>query len=122
MRGRILVGAAAVMLAMPVMTSAQGAQDARSQGSITRSTPPPSDTGTPAPGSRATQTGEGGSRSYPVCGPEVQDNCQNPGEGGAPGQNRALDYWPGEPASEIRARNEPLPPPPTGAGPDAGAR
>jgi hypothetical protein len=39
-------------------------------------------------------------KTYPVCRGEVQDNCQNPGEGGAPGRSRALGYWPGEPASE----------------------
>ena len=39
-------------------------------------------------------------KSYPVCTRALQDNCQNPGEGGAPGTSRALGYWPGEPASE----------------------
>ena len=39
-------------------------------------------------------------KSYPVCRGAVQDSCQNPGEGGAPGRSRALPYWPGEPASE----------------------
>lgn len=39
-------------------------------------------------------------KSYPVCRGAVQDSCQNPGEGGAPGRSRALNYWPGEPASE----------------------
>jgi hypothetical protein len=39
-------------------------------------------------------------RSYPVCRGAVQDECQNPGEGGAPGRSRALKYWPGKPASE----------------------
>jgi len=39
-------------------------------------------------------------KSYPLCSHGVQDNCQNPGEGGAPGRSRALGYWPGEPASE----------------------
>lgn len=37
---------------------------------------------------------------YPICRGAVQDSCQNPGEGGAPGRSRALGYWPGEPASE----------------------
>ena len=40
------------------------------------------------------------SKTYPVCTRTLQDNCQNPGEGGAPGRSRALGYWPGEPASE----------------------
>jgi hypothetical protein len=39
-------------------------------------------------------------KTYPVCTRKMQDNCQNPGEGGAPGRSRALQHWPGEPASE----------------------
>lgn len=39
-------------------------------------------------------------KTYPVCTRELQDECQNPGEGGAPGHSRALKYWPGKPASE----------------------
>ena len=39
-------------------------------------------------------------RDYPVCTRKLQDECQNPGEGGAPGHSRALPYWPGKPASE----------------------
>jgi hypothetical protein len=39
-------------------------------------------------------------KTYPVCTHELQDECQNPGEGGAPGHSRALSYWPGKPASE----------------------
>lgn len=39
-------------------------------------------------------------KRYPVCTRELQDECQNPGEGGAPGHSRALKYWPGKPASE----------------------
>jgi hypothetical protein len=41
------------------------------------------------------------SKSYPVCTALLQDSCQNPGEGGAPGRSRALGYWPGRPASEM---------------------
>jgi hypothetical protein len=40
-------------------------------------------------------------KAYPVCSRKVQDECQNPGEGGAPGRSRALHYWPGKPASEL---------------------
>ena len=54
---------------------------------------------TPAPQSAMNKT-------YPVCRGAVQDNCQNPGEGGAPGRSRALGYWPGEPASERSARTD----------------
>lgn len=43
-------------------------------------------------------------KTYPVCQGKVQDDCQNPGEGGAPGRSRALGYWPGEPASERKER------------------
>jgi hypothetical protein len=39
-------------------------------------------------------------KRYPVCTAKLQDNCQNAGEGGAPGRSRALSYWPGRPASE----------------------
>ena len=39
-------------------------------------------------------------KDYPVCSRTIQDSCQNPGEGGAPGRSRALKYWPGKPASE----------------------
>ena len=39
-------------------------------------------------------------KTYPVCTSKVQDSCQNPGEGGAKGRSRALNYWPGKPASE----------------------
>ena len=38
-------------------------------------------------------------KTYPLCTRSLQDSCQNPGEGGAPGRSRALGYWPGEPAS-----------------------
>lgn len=31
------------------------------------------------------------SKTYPVCRGALQDNCQNPGEGGAPGRSRAVD-------------------------------
>ena len=41
-------------------------------------------------------------KTYPVCSRTIQDECQNPGEGGAPGRSRALKYWPGHPASEGR--------------------
>lgn len=40
-------------------------------------------------------------KDYPICRGGVTDGCQNPGEGGAPGRSRALDHWPGAPASEL---------------------
>ena len=39
-------------------------------------------------------------KTYPICTSKLQDSCQNPGEGGAKGRSRALNYWPGKPASE----------------------
>lgn len=79
-----------------------------------RATPqPPSttvlDDGNPATPATVVRTNPGNltpppasalNKTYPVCTRRLQDNCQNPGEGGAPGRSRALQYWPGEPASE----------------------
>lgn len=38
---------------------------------------------------------------YGVCTPEQQDNCINPREAGLNFGNVPLDYWPGQPASEM---------------------
>ncbi|MXP40972.1 hypothetical protein GRI75_04850 [Altererythrobacter soli] len=79
-----------------------------------RAVPPPSSTtvvdeGDPATPATVVRTNPGNltpppasaqNKTYPVCTAKVQDNCQNPGEGGAPGRSRALQHWPGEPASE----------------------
>ena len=32
-------------------------------------------------------------KTYPVCTKAMQDNCQNRGEGGAPGRSRAIPYY-----------------------------
>ncbi|MGH6786850.1 MAG: hypothetical protein ACREBO_08465 [Novosphingobium sp.] len=32
-------------------------------------------------------------KTYPVCTRTLQDNCQNPGEGGAPGRSRAIPVY-----------------------------
>lgn len=40
-------------------------------------------------------------KEYQVCGGDVTDNCINPREAGLNFGNRALDYWPGKPASEM---------------------
>ena len=40
-------------------------------------------------------------KEYTVCGGEVTDGCINPREAGLNFGNRALDYWPGKPASEM---------------------
>lgn len=58
---------------------------------------------TDSPGNLAPPPASAMNKAYPVCSRTVQDNCQNPGEGGAPGRSRALGYWPGEPASERNA-------------------
>jgi hypothetical protein len=92
-----------------VSASAQSANQANA-----RAVPPPSsstvvdddDPSTPAtvvrniPGNLTPPPTSALNKTYPVCSARVQDNCQNPGEGGAPGRSRALPYWPGEPASE----------------------
>ena len=39
-------------------------------------------------------------KEYTVCGGDVTDGCINPREAGLNFGNRALDYWPGKPASE----------------------
>src|SRR5687767_14977260 len=55
---------------------------------------------TDIPGNLTPPPAQALNKTYPVCTRALQDNCQNPGEGGAPGRSRALGYWPGEPASE----------------------
>lgn len=122
MRTLLLAGAAALSLtALPAGLNAQS----DSQTTTERSTPsadevnartvdaPATTTvvtdGNPATPARITTTNPGNltsppaqalNRTYPVCTRTLQDSCQNPGEGGAPGKSRALGYWPGEPASE----------------------
>ena len=132
MRTLMLASAAALSLAaLPTAPSAQQSADelnARSQPApaTTTVTPNPGAPATvtrnadgsvtvdPNPGAPAviTTTNPGNltpppqsamNKVYPVCTRRLQDNCQNPGEGGAPGRSRALGYWPGEPASERRA-------------------
>jgi hypothetical protein len=65
--------------------------DAASGAGAVVTTFPGNDTGPPASALN---------KHYPVCSRTIQDDCQNPGEGGAPGRSRALKYWPGKPASE----------------------
>lgn len=36
---------------------------------------------------------EAANKTYPVCTRALQDNCQNRGEGGAPGRSRAIPYY-----------------------------
>lgn len=112
--------AATLILATPAGLAAQPAQNPpppQSAADANRPPPPPITTVNPgdAPGEPTTVTREYPSnltpppasamnREYPVCTAKIQDSCQNPGEGGAPGRSRALDHWPGEPASQSRSR------------------
>ena len=59
---------------------------------------------TNTPGNLTAPPPQAFNKTYPVCTRTLQDSCQNPGEGGAPGRSRALGYWPGEPASERSGR------------------
>ncbi len=111
MRTLILAGAAALSLAIPAGLSAQSADQANAQASpapttTTVTTAPSGQTTvtTTTPGNLAPPPASAMNKTYPVCTAKLQDNCQNAGEGGAPGRSRALSYWPGEPASERRNR------------------
>jgi hypothetical protein len=53
------------------------------------------------PGNANAVPAEAADKTYPVCSARLQDNCQNRGEGGAPGRSHALKHWPGKPASEM---------------------
>ena len=52
-----------------------------------QSAPPSAD----MPGNMAPAPADAMNKSYPVCRGGMTDNCQNPGEGGAPGRARARD-------------------------------
>jgi hypothetical protein len=123
MRTLLLAGAAA--LTLTVLPSALSAQQTADQANA-RAQPAPTTTTvvttpavparttvvtTPAvpaqttivtdnPGNLTAPPASAMNKTYPVCTRTLQDNCQNPGEGGAPGKSRALGYWPGKPASE----------------------
>lgn len=43
------------------------------------------------PGNMAPPPADAMNKTYPVCRGGMTDNCQNPGEGGAPGRSRASD-------------------------------
>lgn len=127
MRTLLLAGAAALSLsALPITLNAQqsaneaNAQNPPSPATTTVITTPaePARTTvvtTPAqpaqttiitnnPGNLTPPPPQAFNKTYPVCTRTLQDNCQNPGEGGAPGRSRGLGYWPGEPASERTGR------------------
>lgn len=42
-------------------------------------------------------------QDYPVCHAQIQDECINPRAAGLKWGNRAIAYWPGKPASEMKA-------------------
>jgi hypothetical protein len=119
MRTLLLAGAAALSLA--AIPSALGAQATTSQPApqtadeanaqaqpapqtttvVPAPTPDqPATVVTDNPGNLTAPPPQAFNKTYPLCTRTLQDNCQNPGEGGAPGRSRALGYWPGEPASE----------------------
>ena len=111
MRTILSAAAAAIALAaVPAVASAQGAAQANTQARV----PPATTTVTPGgpegavittnnPGNLTPPPASAMNKTYPVCTRGMTDNCQNAGEGGAPGRSRALNYWPGEPASDRRA-------------------
>jgi len=114
MRTFLLAGFAALTLAVPAALSAQATTSA-GQANAQASPPPTTTTTTTSasgqttvttttPGNLTPPPASALNKTYPVCTAKLQDNCQNAGEGGAPGRSRALSYWPGEPASERRNR------------------
>ena len=122
MRILLLTGATALALTVPAALAAQQTADqanaanqpAPATTTVTTTPAVPAQTTvttTPAqpaqttvvtnnPGNLTAPPASAMNKTYPVCTRTLQDNCQNPGEGGAPGRSRALGYWPGEPASE----------------------
>ena len=121
MRTLLLAGATALALAVPAALAAQQtadeanaqAQPAPSTTTVVTTPAMPAQTTvttTPAqpaqttvvtdhPGNMTAPPPQAMNKAYPLCTRSLQDSCQNPGEGGAPGRTRALGYWPGEPAS-----------------------
>jgi hypothetical protein len=116
MRTLILAGAAALTLAVPTALSAQGSPVPSADQANARQDPAPKTTTvitnpagqtvvtTSNPGNLTPLPAQAMNKVYPLCTRRLQDNCQNPGEGGAPGKSRALGYWPGESATERRER------------------
>jgi hypothetical protein len=118
MRKLLLAGAALIALtALPGASSAQAVSGEASSSAdqlngasapapATTTTVLSADPGTPDvvvtdyPGNMAAVPPAAMNKRYPLCTSKLQDNCQNRGEGGAPGHSRALDHWPGKPASE----------------------
>ena len=121
MRTLLLAGATALALAVPAALAAQQTADEANaqtqpapatttvvttpavpaQTTVTTTPAQPAQTKivTEYPGNLTPPPPQALNKPYPLCTRALQDNCQNPGEGGAPGRSRALGYWPGEPAS-----------------------
>jgi hypothetical protein len=109
MRILLLAGATALALAVPAALAAQQTADeanAQAQPGPTTTTvvttpsqPERTTVVTNHHGNLTPPPASAMNKTYPLCTRTLQDNCQNPGEGGAPGRSRALGYWPGEPAS-----------------------
>jgi hypothetical protein len=116
MRTLILAGAAALTLAVPAALNAQGTPAPSADQANARQEPAPKTTTVTSnvagqtvvtasnPGNLTPPPAQAMNKVYPLCTRRLQDNCQNPGEGGAPGKSRALGYWPGESATERRER------------------
>jgi hypothetical protein len=121
MRTFLLAGATALALAIPATLAAQQsadeanaqAQPAPSTTTVVTTPAVPAETTvttTPArpaqttvvtehPGNLTAPPASAMNKTYPLCTRALQDSCQNPGEGGAPGRSRALGYWPGDTAT-----------------------
>lgn len=75
-----MTAAAPIPAAAPVMVDAAAATGIAVSTTVTSNALPP------PPASALGKT-------YPVCTRALQDNCQNAGEGGAPGRSRAIPYY-----------------------------
>ncbi|MBC2666469.1 hypothetical protein H7F51_13150 [Novosphingobium flavum] len=84
--GALALAFSAGALGAASLASAQSVEvpaDAAPAGTIPESTPTVVDNTLPPPPAAAEN------KVYPVCTKALTDNCQNPGEGGAPGRSRA---------------------------------
>jgi hypothetical protein len=113
MRTLKLIGTAVLALGLPAAVNGQPtssadqlnaqSQPAEASTTVVMSADPyePDAVVTNMPGNMSSVPSAAMNKAYPVCSARMQDNCQNPGEGGAPGRSRALKYWPGRPASQM---------------------
>jgi len=111
MRFILLAGAAALTFAVPATLSAQqqpGGPESAAEANVAPApttttvvtTPTETTVSVDNPSNLTPPPASSMNKTYPRCTAKMQDNCQNSGEGGAPGRSRALKYWPGKPASE----------------------